>query len=172
MKVTIDIPGLTKFYQAISTNSPVLVKTLKQWAFRYRAFVQRRFAQYSHGAGDWPKLSPRTIARRRKGKRNTSHVDILRDTGTLFRALQPEFLQLPGQLEDINGIFQVEVGYGGPAKHPNGPATVADIASFHNFGMGHNPRRQIIVNPTPELIVKMQEDAARNLSKVGWDFTK
>lgn len=49
-----------------STQGPVR-KALKQWAVRYRSFLQERFDAYSKGGGDWPPLSPATIARRRSG---------------------------------------------------------------------------------------------------------
>ena len=173
MTVKLDLKGLENFAKAIATNSPAIVKTLKQWGVRYRGFVQRRFNTYSKGGGDWPPLAPATIKRRRKGKRKGGKVAILRDTGTLFRALNPVLGQ-PGQLEEYPGTFSVRLGIGGPVLHPGsgyglkGTATIADIASFHNFGMGV-PKRQIIVEPDEPLKAKMAGDAERNLNKEAKD---
>ena len=71
---------------------------------------------------------------------------------------------MPGSYEEIQP-WAVVLGFGGPSMHPSGKATIADIASFHNFGTGRLPQRQIIVNPPPELIKQMAEDAARNLTE-------
>lgn len=74
--VTVNIPGLERYQKAIraqlisGVDGPVN-KALRNWARRYRSFVQRRFVTYSRGGGDWPPLSPLTIARRRKGRGNT-----------------------------------------------------------------------------------------------------
>jgi len=163
VKITLNLKGLTKFYDSLGRNSPAVVKTLKQWGVRYRGFIQRRFDLFSKGGGNWPPLKPATIARRRKGP-GQGEVAILRDTGTLFRALNP-ILGPPGSIEQI-GVrpFAVVLGFGGDAIHPNGKATIADIASFHNAGAGHLPKRQIIVMPSRELVRDMAADAQRNLS--------
>jgi hypothetical protein len=138
------------------------MKTLKQWGARYRGFAMKRFDIFSKGGGDWAPLKPATIARRRKGK-GTGAIAILRDTSTLFRALNP-ILGQPGQLEQYPGTFTVELGFGGNQAHPNSKATIADIAAFHNFGMGNNPKRQIIVVPDAHTLEQMSKDAERNLS--------
>ena len=164
VKVLLNLRGLKKFTASLSTNSPAVVKTLKQWGVRYRGFVQRRFDTFSKGGGNWPPLKPATIARRRKGP-GQGTIAILRDTGTVFRALNPVLGQ-PGSFEEIGAQpFSVVLGFGGAAVHPNGKATIADIASFHNSGAGNLPRRQIIVMPSPELLRDMAADAQRNLSK-------
>lgn len=161
VKVLLNLKGLTKFYDSLGHNTPAVVKTLKQWGVRYRSFVQRRFDLFSKGGGNWPPLKPATIARRRKGP-GQGKIAILRDTGTLFRALNPVLGQ-PGSLEEIRP-FAVVLGFGGASVHPNGKATIADIASFHNAGAGHLPKRQIIVMPSRELLRDMAGDAQRNLS--------
>jgi hypothetical protein len=91
-------------------------------------------------------------------------ISILRDTGTLFDALSPQFAGNPGALED-HIPFGVHVGYGGPGQHPKGRATVADIASFHQVGGGRLPRRMIIV-PTPAATAEqMRQDMDRGIAR-------
>lgn len=138
----------------------------KKWAFRYRSFVQHRFDRFSKGGGNWPSLSPLTIARRRKGKRKgKGRVAILRDTGTLLTALTPSFQRLPGQLQQIV-TDGVRVGIGGPARHPGGAATIADIASFHQTGEGHLPVREIIVKPDTATINGMVSDVVNEAKRI------
>lgn len=73
-------------------------------------------------------------------------ISILRDKGLLFNVTAPEFTGAIGQLqEDIP--FGVRVGFGGPGRHPDGTATIADIAGFHQEGGPRLPQRKIIVPP-------------------------
>jgi len=160
MQVTLHLPGLQAFNASLVGNSPAIIKTLKQWGARYRGFAMKRFDIFGKGGGDWAVLKPETLKRRRKGGKGAA---ILRDTGTLFRALNPVLGQ-PGQIEAYPNAFTVETGFGGAQKHPSGKATIADIASFHNFGMGHNPKRVIIVAPDMKTLDLMAKDAERNLS--------
>lgn len=169
--IKINITGLTSFLSAQqSGNSPAIAKTLKQWAVRYRTYLQQRFIRNAAGGGVWPALSPITIARRRKGKRKSNNVQILRDTGTLLQALDPIFSGAAGAIEDsVPQNFFIVVGYGGASMHPSGLATVADIAKFHNFGMGHNPKRTIMVMPDSATMQEMSNDAQRNLQQEAKD---
>lgn len=87
---------------------------------------------------------------------------ILRDTGVLFAALNPRFLDAPGFIsEEIP--FGVRVGYGGPSRHDTegGAATIADIAGFHQTGAGRLPVRKIIVPPDQATIEAMKQDLLR-----------
>lgn len=92
-------------------------------------------------------------------------ISILRDKGLLFNALAPAFSGAPGQLqEDIP--FGVRVGFGGPGRHPDGAATIADIASFHQEGGPHLPQRKIIVppdEPTRERMIVVMDAALKTL---------
>jgi len=82
---------------------------------------------------------------------------ILRDTGTLFKALS---LDMPGS---INRRIQdgIEVGIGGPAAHPGGGASIADIARIHHEGNPAKglPPRLIIVPPAEDILRGMASDA-------------
>jgi len=160
MEVRLKIKGLTEFPSKL--KSTVIPKILKQWTFLYLSFAQKHFVEASQGSGDWPPLKPSTIAGRRgKGK----DVRILRDTGTLFRALDP-VAKAPGSLQKMDAEnFTVEVGYGGSAGHPKGRATISDIAEFHNFGMGHNPIRRIIISPTDIERERMRKVANETIQK-------
>lgn len=104
------------------------------------------------------------IARRARKQidAGTYNAAILRDTGILFAALQPQFVGAPGQLQERlpNGI---RVGIGGPSAHPDaggkgGRVTIGDIAFFHDQGLGRNPRRQIIVEPDQATLDAMVRD--------------
>lgn len=131
---------------------------LKKWAVRYRSFAQLRFDRFSKGRGDWQPLAPSTLRRRRKGKRKgVRKAAILRNTGTLFAVLDPTFTNQPGQLEK-NIPFGVTVGYGGPGRYPKGRATIADIASFHQEGGPHLPKRELIVTPDSRTLNAMAGD--------------
>lgn len=83
-------------------------------------------------------------------------VSILYDRGLLFVALNPSGAAPGGFAEFLeNGI---EVGYGGPGSHGLGRATIADIAAFHDQGMGRNPKRTIIAEP-PDYVVEQMSRA-------------
>ena len=89
---------------------------------------------------------------------------ILRDTGTLFGALDVGgrgtlFKDLP------NGI---RVGFSGTTRHPKGKATLADIAGFHDQGGkgGRPPQRQILVAPDQATVRGMLADAERATARM------
>jgi hypothetical protein len=96
-------------------------------------------------------------------------VDMLRDTNALYGALNPT-LNPQGGIETIGKTqIEVDVGYGGPAKHSKGKATIADIARFHNEGLGNNPQRKIIVSPNKATTQQMRADADRAIAKLKRD---
>lgn len=120
--------------------------------------MNERFVTYSRGGGDWKPLK----RKRRRGKRN--RAALLRDTGTLFAALSTQFSGAPGQLQENlkNGM---RVGFGGPARHPGGVITVAELAAVHNFGLGRMPERKIIVDPSKKVLNQMANDVKRFWNK-------
>lgn len=176
--VKIDLSGLKDFKKVLDRDlraggqkaggSPIN-NAFKQWGVRLRSFLQERFAVYSRGGGNWPPLKPSTIKRRRKG--NTKFglsAAILRDTGTLFNALTPEFTGKPGAIEE-RIPYGIRLGYGGPGKYTKkygGIATIADIASFHQVGAGYLPKREIIVPPNEHTLELMAEDMSRAIEKM------
>lgn len=161
--VKINLRGLSAFQREVSGDlrkkgQGRIRKALRQCAAVYRSDMSERFDTFSKGGGDWAPLKKSTIARRRKGrnKKAKRKASILRDTGTLFAALNTRFTGKPGQVEkDIP--FGIRVGIGGSGKHPSGSITVAKIASFHQLGKGRLPKRQIIVEPSTGAIKRMSE---------------
>lgn len=174
VNVKIDLTGVANFRKEVAQGSTGPLKSVfKQWAHRYRTFVQRRFHVFSRGGGDWPPLKNERrhkrdsrAARRkeRKGKK-PKRASILIDTATLFRALDPEFRGQPGATEDMR-IWSVVVGYGGPAKHPKAKVTIAKLAAWHDQGAGHLPKRQIIVPPSHAVVLSMANDMERKLRQL------
>lgn len=159
--VTVDLEDLKRFKRDIDTQlngapGPVY-DAVTRWAFRYRAFAQDRFDQYSKGAGDWPAHAESTLRARRKGKGQGTPA-LLRDLGLLFAVLNPVFTGQPGALEE-RIEFGIRVGFGGNARHGDGgEATIADIASFHQTGAGVVPVREIIVSPVDSVRDDMASD--------------
>jgi len=177
--VTVDLRPLRLFAAAIekqlrtATAGPVH-NAIKQWAYRYRSFAKARFAKFSRGGGNWHRLEESTKKRRRKARRGYKggrRFSILWDTGKLIGALEPR-VQTPGQLTQ-SIPFGVRVGYGGPARHPRGRATIADIASFHQEGIpvgkggAQRRKREIIVEPDSAAIEDMTEYMLRALDRLG-----
>lgn len=168
-KVRINLKPLQRFgdrfkkeLKGTATSGPV-ADMKKQWAMRYRSFAQLRFDKASKGDGTWPPLKASTIAGRRKGSST-----ILRDTNTMFSALNPVFTSQPGALQ--KGIpWGIRVGFGGPARHPSSNVSVADIASFHHFGKGVLPVRKILVSPPQSVVNQMVTDAERAAKKLADD---
>jgi len=176
ISVKIDLKELRQFKRLLDKDlrvggqqyggSPVN-NAFKQWGVRIRSFLQERFAIYSRGGGNWAPLKPSTISRRRKGK-GKGPVAILRDTGTLYNALSPNFTGKPGAIEE-RIPYGIKVGYGGPARHTSnygGVATIADIASFHQVGAGYLPKREIIVQPNEHVLGLMADDMNRAIDKL------
>lgn len=161
--VVVDMSRLRRVAAAVRDQDGPLRKVYKQWAARMRGFLQERFDTFSKGGGDWAPLAVSTIKGRRKGKKKSKKgPTILRDTGILFAALQPEFVGTPGAVEE-DVPFGVMVGYGGPAPHGDGPVSIAEIAGFHQLGGPNLPRREIIVDPSPSVLTSMAGDMERAL---------
>lgn len=196
--VSVDLSSLKKFGVSIDAQlhhreQGHITKAFKQWAARYRSFVQERYDRFSKGGGNWAPLSWRTLLARRKGKGRKKFnlvkarrdkatgakrgqlerfaasmikASILRDLGILYTVLSPTFKSSPGAIED-NIPFGVSVGYGGPHKHAGGgKATIADIAMFHQIGAGNLPVRQIIVPPAISVLSQMTGDMDRAIKKM------
>ncbi len=173
--VKVDLKPLDRFAldirKGLTMGSGRILKALKQWAERYRSFAQERFHKYSKGGGDWPDLAPSTKRRRRgsrRGHEGARVFAILRDTNTLFAALDPVFVGEPGALEEKIS-YGIRVGYGGPMRHPKGKATIFDIARFHQEGSGTVPQREIIVDPNQSTIKAMAEDMLRAVEELRKD---
>jgi len=148
--VTIGLKGWHEFRQAIKKDfregSREFKEVNENWAEEYRRFLHTRYIKFSRGGGNW-----------KKTKRPKKNSLILRETDTILRALTPVFQGLPGQFERHvdNGI---EVGIGGPGKHPSSLMTVGELALLHQEGVGDLPVRTIVVRPPPSFERKMADD--------------
>lgn len=189
VRVQIDAGGLDVLAESVARGlrsaSPTggqvhFRRMLKRWGVRYLEFTRRRYYRLarSGGGGEWPPLSPVTIARRRQGRAGSSRVRdpvtgqmvegvgiaaILIDTASLIAALN---IGAPGSLfkETENGTLRV--GFA-PVKHPgedSGPLTFAEIARIHQFGAGRIPARPILVAPDATTLAGMASDAKRAVS--------
>ena len=174
--VKINLDGLKRFRSQIeqnlrgTTNGPIRA-ALRQWGARFRGFIHERYSDFSRGGGGWRALDKKTIAHRRKGKGGGGAAivaAILVDTGTLKNSMDPKMAKPAGSIQQ-DVPFGVLVGYGGPARHPKGNATIADIAHFHQSGAGNlpdSPARTIIVPPSGHVQSLMAGDMERGLVKL------
>ena len=163
MRIKINYGGLRRYREQIkydlkhNTDGPIR-RVLKKWAARYRSFLQLRYERASRGSGIWKALKPATM--RAKGSSS-----ILIDTGTLRVALNPQFSNLPGQLERHGPNF-VMTGYG-PGGHVKANMSIQDLAEIHQLGKGNNPQRKIVVPPDQKLAEDMAEDMRQGLVELG-----
>jgi len=170
MTVVVDVRGLKNFEEVTKRdlrgagNGPIR-RAMRRWGVRYRGFAQERFDVFSKGGGDWPDLAESTKAGRRHGHGPGSGFSILRDTNTLFSALDPIFVGNPGQYQQ-DVPYGIRVGYGGPGKHPDGQATIWDIARFHDTGGGRLPQRKLIVPPDAKTLEQMRVDMQRGMAEL------
>lgn len=147
MAVTVDLTKTKVLRDRLKPRSPQMMKFKRAAAQDYRSFLFRRFDRFSRGGGNWP-----TTKRRRLGLTKF----ILRKTHTLYRALSPVWRNLPGQWQRFVGN-KVEIGIKG-GRHPKAKITVGKLAEIHNFGLGKQKRRQIMVGPDSKLINKWKKD--------------
>jgi hypothetical protein len=130
------------------------------WGIRYLSWIHRLFITNSTGGGEWEDLADSTIVARRNKNKKT--IKILIDTGMLLRALS---IGNPGnRFEFIR--YGVRVGFGGPARHPDGKATILDIAKFHQTGGGNLPARPILHEPDKDFIDFMVVTASAKLKRL------
>jgi len=160
--VTNNLTGWKRYEKAVTKElrkgTAEFKGVYEKWAQKYRKFLFVRFKKFSRGGGNWRKTSKST--RDKKG----SNL-ILRDTDTLLRAFTPVFKGLPGQFQQFvsNGIA---VGVGGPGKHPASPITVGQLAEYHHEGIGNNPRRLVMIQPTASLNRDLSTDIKKALDKI------
>lgn len=152
-EVVLNLKPLQTFTAMVRNDSGPIQKGFKQWGEVYRSFIWERFDTYSKGGGDWKPLSPKTIARRRKGSGSGLVAAILVDLAIMKNALAPNLIK-PGRFDEkIKG--GIRVGYGGPDKHKGSTFTIARLARMHHEGKGRLPKREIIVEPDHKTVVKM-----------------
>jgi hypothetical protein len=158
-KTGINLKKFDRFFSQVAgkRNSPALRACYNQWGVRYLAETKRSFVRNSAGGGEWPPLK----SKRKRG--DTKSGRILRDTGTLFKALS---VGSPGNLY-LDLKRGKRVGFGGPTRHPSGQLTIADIAKAHHNGRGNLPKRVILHKPSGKLVIQMLGDLSRAINKIG-----
>ena len=150
-----------------------LVKAVGRWEaaktrhYRGSASRSKAIAKASAAAD---KAQGRFGKLRQKIARGITKAGILRDTGTLFGALDPTFSARPGQYCGVIERGQevgIEVGIAGPARHPSSKyASVAEIASFHQYGTPKMVERPIVILPPEAVLKSMSIDSDRNLQRL------
>lgn len=109
----------------------------------YLAAMRRRFTINAAGGGDWPELSPVTLAKKLpKGVRRSG---ILKVTQRLYRSL------FPTTDENILQVNRRGVTVG----------TAVPYATYHQNGTRTIPQRTILVNPDKETLDVMQKRVAQ-----------
>lgn len=193
--LTMEVPDFTQFAYYIDDAS-LKRKILKLWAQRIRTFLMREFLKNSKGGGRWKplKVERKEPSPAKQAQKNSEQVSvskhfenqsILFDTGTLYKALDPNVLN-PGALEKISytgNTAMVSVGWGGPAIHPPSKrkpskksphVTVGEIAVLHHYGTSTIPARPLLVPPDDATIRGLttiaQEEIMKVATKMGSDF--
>ena len=160
----LNLKPLRGFIRSLRAK-PLPPTVSKQWVVRYSAFARKRFKKEgaSEGETKWRQRALATLKARRKGRRTAGSPKILQDKGLLLGGLT---VGASGNLvKPIRG--GVRFGFGGPAKHGKGKATIADIARFHQKGGRRLPQRKIIVDPDSKTIKGMQKDYRTFIGKLG-----
>jgi hypothetical protein len=172
--VKLDLRPLQKFskglHDGLNHGTGPFGTMMEKWGLRYLAFLQRKFRENSAGGGGWRPLSPKTLAKEhpkfregivsRSSPRFVRRIGILRISGAIYRSL---FKGESGNLFHRVGN-KLQVGVGGPGRHPNADVTVAGLVMIHNNGStagGKNiPRRPIILEPDAATVAAMKQDVA------------
>lgn len=159
--VRLDLKPLEKFSaqfqkQLGSTSFKGPIGTMfKQIGVVYLGYTRRRFVKMSRSG--WAPLKQK----RRRGA--LSKALVLRDTGILLNALT---VNQPGNL--LKKIDSgVRVGFGGPARHSGGRATIGKIAFYHDTGAGNLPKRQILAEPDAKTYTTMKRIIQKAVNKLG-----
>jgi hypothetical protein len=152
---------------------------MEQWSRMYASYVQRRFSQASRGGsvdhpdgsrktGAWTKLSPRTLAGRRKPKKRKGKkpkppkVAILVDTSLLRKNLQPQIAKL-GSTKGSNGVFKATATFGSTATYPKSSTTVREVMSYHQRGNKRLPQRIIFPSDIDQKFANRMGQAAKKI---------
>lgn len=149
VNVRLDLKPLESLVHKL-LQQPVTTAMAKDLAVVYAAQVRRHFA--SQGGGSWEKLSAETL---RKRRREGKGAKILRDTGTLLNALSV------GGKGNLTQRLPFGVRFG-----VDNTGELANLVKWHSTGAGHNPKREILVDPSQQTISRMTRVVARHLGKL------
>lgn len=166
LRVQVEI-DTKSFWKAFSDE--LRIKILTRWGMIYRAWAITEYAKNVQGGGEWPFLVESTIKKKEKRGLSNPEAILIGSSHTLINALQPIFANAPGAFQEFGRPLNVTLGYGGDAGHPDEThgvfRTVEQVALFHQFGMGHNPIREIIKIPGQDVLDVMGTDAANQIAK-------
>jgi len=141
---TLNDKNWQTFISRASTNSSYVKWMLTAWVKIYSADMERRFVKNTRGGGSWPPIKKTTASR--KGNSN-----ILQDTGKLRKGLQ---LGAQGNLVRFLAK-ELAVFYGYSKSKHSKNLSFQKLASIHQNGEGHNPKREIFVKPSREALQAM-----------------
>jgi hypothetical protein len=166
--INVDMMPLEKYFKHIVQRGDKFnTALLTLWAVRYRREMLKRWKKLSRGGGEWPRLKPSTLRRRRNKNKKTAKILI--DTGILRDALTPGMAldnKKPGAYSEpvYTGIkisTGIRVGFGGPERHDEAGFSVAKLALWHHTGAGRLPVRQLLVDPSKQTVTGMSKDVVR-----------
>lgn len=141
--IDITITGIDDIRRKL-TDDRLAQKLGTAWGMIYLSFMKFRFIKFSQGGGDWPPLAQSTKDGRRG---NGDKAAILRNTNLMFASLSAVGFIV---LASVNGdLAVINIKLDLSRRYPNGQATVADVALFHDKGGGRLPQRKIFENPDP-----------------------
>lgn len=136
-KQTLQLSGLTKLKAGLGRPQGSLADAEKRASTAYITYVLRRFDKNSRGGGDWPKLSPATIAAKGSSA-------ILVNTRLLRLGLQTGI----GVVDVVTGrTWRLTFKFTSTKTHPPSGLSISDLASMHHLGFGKVPARKILVKP-------------------------
>lgn len=149
-RVEFRLGRLNNLEQELKRPRGPVKRALDTWERLYGAFIVARFDRFSRGTGNWRKLKPATIRRKRSSAilvdRRILRLGLAAKGGV--RALGRDGLTL-------------RFGFGNKSRHParrgRSKLTIADIATIHHAGLGRVPARKILVAPGPAVRRQMIE---------------
>ncbi len=141
---TLDDQNWKTFVNRSTTVNAFSRQLVRAWIIIYLADMTRRFQKNSRGGGDWPKIKASTAEQK-------GNSLILIEMGKLKKALQ---MGAPGSLvKFLSNTIGAEVGFSN-ASHSKG-ISYNKLARIHQNGEGKNPKREILVPPSPQAVQQM-----------------
>lgn len=187
--VTVDMSPLKRFARAFAAGmagAPGPINDMwLQIGDRILTFWGRRFDIFSAGGGDWAPLTKATKQRKQKradkgrpSARSRRAIQALRSRG-VAKAGESRILKDTGQLRQALGSGSkgnvliripngIRVGIGGEDSHSDAGMTIGRLAEIHHKGLGHNPKRKIVIKQLDKETIKgIQTDVKRAVGKLG-----
>lgn len=150
---TVDLRNHLRVRSDIFRGTGVIKKIQASWEEIYNAFIVERFDRFSLGGGNWRRLSPTTVRRKRRHRN-----EILVHTRYMRQKLQKGIKILQSDRGKIRLGFEMGM------MHPDSDLTVEELAEIHDQGFGV-PQRRILVLPDDRTRRKMKESAGAELAR-------